>query len=144
MDKDKGFTLLELIIVMFLIGLTLSLVAVLFSNSLPSSKFSATTREIVASIRHARTLAQLRGEKQTLTIDMEAHKYGIDNVTSRDIPPGISIKVVDPLQGDVQTGKYQFDFPPTGGTQGGTIVLWNSKKTVKIELDPIVGSAVVK
>jgi general secretion pathway protein H len=144
MDKDKGFTLLELIIVMFLIGLTLSLAAVLFSNSLPSSKFSATTREITASIRHARTLAQLRGEKQTFTIDMEAHKYGIDTVTSRDIPPGISIKVVDPLQGDVLTGKYQFDFPPTGGAQGGTIVLWNSKKTVRIEIDPIVGAAVVK
>jgi len=144
MDKDKGFTLLELIIVMFLIGLTLSLAAVLFSNSLPSSKFSATTREIAASIRHARTLAQLKGEKQTFTIDMEAHKYGIDTVTSRDIPPGISIKVADPLQGDVQSGKYQFDFPPTGGTQGGTIVLWNSKKTVRIEIDPIVGSAVVK
>ncbi len=144
MDKEKGFTLLELIIVMFLIGLTVSLSAVLFANSMPSSKFSATAREIVASIRHARTLAQLRGETQTFTIDMEAHKYGIDTVTSKDIPPGISVKVVDPLQGDVQTGKYQFEFPPTGGTQAGTIVLWNSKKTVRIEIDPIVGSAEVK
>lgn len=144
MDNVKGFTLLELIIVMFVIGLTLSLSAVLFSNSLPSSKFSATTMEMAATIRHARALAQLRGEKQTLTIDMDAHKYGIDAMASKDIPPGISIKIVDPLQGDVQTGKYQLDFPPTGGTQGGTIVLWNSKKTVKIEIDPIVGAAVVK
>ncbi len=144
MDNDKGFTLLELVIVMFLIGLTLSLAAVLFSNSLPSSKFSATAREITASIRHARTLAQLRGVKQTFTIDMEARKYGIDTVTSKDLPPGISIKVVDPLQGDVLTGKYRFDFYPTGGAQDGTIVLWNSKKTAKIEIDPIIGSAAVK
>lgn len=144
MNKDKGFTLLELTVVMFLVGLMLSLAGVLFSNTLPSSKFSATTREMAATIRHARTLAQLRGENQTVTIDMEARKYGIDNVTAKDIPPGISVKIIDPLLGDVQTGKYQFNFPPIGGIEGGTIVLWNSKKTARIEIDPIVGSAVVK
>ncbi len=144
MEKNKGFTLLELIIVMFLIGLTLSLAAVLFSNALPSSKFSATAREIAASVRHARTLAQLKGEMQTLTIDMDSHKYRIDTVTSKDIPPGVSVKVVDPLQGDIQTGQYHFSFPPIGGAEGGTIVLWNSKKTIRIEIDPIVGSAMVK
>ncbi len=144
LDNNKGFTLLELIIVMFLIGLTLSLAAVLFSNTLPSSKFSSTARELAASVRHARTLAQLKGEMQTLTIDIDSRKYGIDSVTSKDIPPGVFIKVVDPLQGDIQTGKYQFSFPPIGGAEGGTIVLWNSKKTVRIEIDPIVGSAMVK
>lgn len=144
MNNDKGFTLLELIIVMLLVGLMLSLAGVLFSNTLPSSKFGATTREIATTIRHARTLAQLRGENQTLTIDMEARKYGIDTVTAKDIPPDISIKIIDPLLGDVQTGKYQFNFPPIGGIEGGTIVLWNSKKTASIEVDPIVGSTVVK
>ena len=144
MNKDKGFTLLELTVVMFLVGLMLSLAGVLFSNTLPSSKFSATTREMAATIRHARTLAQLRGENQTVTIDMEARKYGIDTVTAKDIPPGIFIKIIDPLSGDVQTGKYQFNFPSIGGIEGGTIVLWNSKKTARIEIDPIVGSAVVK
>lgn len=129
---------------MLLVGLMLSLAGVLFSNTLPSSKFSATTREIATTIRHARTLAQLRGENQTLTIDMEARKYGIDTVTAKDIPPDISIKIIDPLLGDVQTGKYQFNFPPIGGIEGGTIVLWNSKKTARIEVDPIVGSTVVK
>jgi general secretion pathway protein H len=144
MKKNKGFTLLELIIVMFLMGLMLSLVGVLFSSTLPSSKFSATTREVAATIRHARTLAQLRGEDQKVTIDMEARKYGIDNATAREIPPGISIKVIDPLQGEVVTGKYQFNFPAIGGVEGGTIVLWNSTKKARIEIDPIVGSAVVK
>jgi general secretion pathway protein H len=144
MDKNKGFTLLELIIVLFLIGLMLSLATVFFASTLPSSKFSATTREIAATIRHARTLAQLRGEKQTITIDMDSHSYGIDNVGGKNIPPGISIKVIDPRLGDIQTGKYQIDFPATGGIEGGTIVLSNSKKTATIEIDPIVGSAVVK
>ncbi len=144
MSNNKGFTLLELIIVMLIIGLMLSLATVFFSSTLPSSRFSATTREMAATIRHARTLAQLKGEDQKVTIDMEARKYGIDNAASREIPPGISVKIIDPLLGDVQTGKYEFNFPSIGGVEGGTIVIWNSKKTAKIEIDPIVGSAVVK
>ncbi len=144
MNKNKGFTLLELIIVMFLMGLMLSLAAVLFSSTLPSSKFSATTREVAATIRHARTLAQLRGEDQKVTVDLDARKYGIDSATPREIPPGIYIKIIDPLLGDVDTGKYQFNFPSIGGVEGGTIVLWNAKKTARIEIDPIVGSSVVK
>ena len=144
MSNNKGFTLLELIIVIFLVGLMLSLASVFFANTLPSSKFSATAREIAATIRHARNLAQLKGERQTVTIDMDAHKFGIDGVGAKDMPAGVSVKVIDPRVGDIETGKYQIDFAPTGGIEGGTIVLWNSKKKVTIEIDPIVGSAVIK
>ncbi len=113
---------------MLLIGLMIALSTVLFSSTLPSSKFTATARDVAATIRHARTLAQLRGEDQKVTIDMDARKYGIDNVTSREIPSGISVKIIDPLQGEVQTGQYHFNFPTIGGVEGGTIVLWDSKK----------------
>jgi general secretion pathway protein H len=144
MNKDKGFTLLELIIVMFLIGLMLSLASVFFANTLPSSKFNATAREIAATIRHARTLAQLKGERQIITIDMDEHKYGIDGLGVKHLPDGVSVKVIDPRAGEIETGKYQLGFPPTGGIEGGTIILWSSKKTATIEIDPIVGSSVIK
>jgi len=144
MKKANGFTLLELIIVMFLMTLMLSLAAVFFAGSLPSSRFSAVAREMAATIRHARSLAQIKGEKQTLSIDMDARRYGIDNVGGKDIPQDIYIKVEDPISGEISSGKYQLDFPPTGGVGGGTIVLWNAKRTVRIYIDPVVGSVVIK
>jgi general secretion pathway protein H len=144
MEKEKGFTLLELIIVMFLAALLMSLAAAFFVNTLPSSKFSASAREIAAMIRHARALAQIRGEKQTLTIDMDAGRYGIGEGGGKAVPPGVHIKVMDPIEGEVSRGTYRIDFPPTGGIEGGTIVLWNEKRTATITIDPISGPVVTQ
>lgn len=144
MKKNSGFTLLELIIVLFLISLIMGLVGVFFANTLPSNKFNATVREIVASIRYARSLAQSSGENETITIDLDSRKYALPGRGEKPIPPEVNIKVVDPLSGDITTGRYQMLFPAFGGAEGGTIVLWDKKRVASISLDPVVGSVVVK
>ncbi|HWR90597.1 MAG TPA: prepilin-type N-terminal cleavage/methylation domain-containing protein, partial [Dissulfurispiraceae bacterium] len=69
--NERGFTLLELIIVMLLIAIILGIVTVFFVNTLSAGKFSATAREVAATIKHARSLARLHGEDQTITIDID-------------------------------------------------------------------------
>jgi prepilin-type N-terminal cleavage/methylation domain-containing protein len=142
--RGDGFTLLELIIVLFLIALILGLSTIFFANILPSSKFNATIRDITATIRHARSLSEIHGERQTITIDLDSKKYGIEGRGAKDIPPDIYIKVIDPLLGEIYNGKYQLVLNPVGGVESGTIVLWNEKRTVSIQMDPVVGSVVIK
>jgi general secretion pathway protein H len=144
MGGGAGFTLLELIIVLFLITLILGLSTVFFANILPSSRFNATIRDITATIRYARSLAKIHGERQTITIDLDSKKYGIEGRGAKDIPSDIHIKVVDPLLGEIYNGKYKLVLDPIGGVEGGTIILWNNKRTVSIQIDPIVGSVVIK
>jgi type II secretory pathway pseudopilin PulG len=144
MKREKGFILLELIIVLFLMAIILGMSTLLFTNLLPSQKFHATVREVSATIREARSLAQIHGESQYVIIDLDAKQYGIEGRGSRDIPEDISMKIIDPFAGEILEGKYQFIFHPTGGIEGGTIVLWNSKKAVEIRTDPIGGSVIVK
>jgi hypothetical protein len=144
MSMGAGFVFLELIIVIFLISLILGLSTVLFSNILPSNRFNATVREISATIRHARSLSQIHGETKVVTIDLDLKRYGIEGRGDREIPPDINIEVIDPLSGEIHNGKYRLVLYPTGGIEGGTIVLWNSKKTVSIQPDPVVGSVVIK
>lgn len=141
--KDKGFTLLELIMVLFLITLVVGLSAVFFANTLPSSRFNATVRDISATVRHARSLAQTLGEVQTIVIDLDSKTYGIEGRVIKDIPSDIHIKIIDPLSGEIQKGKYSFVLNAIGGAEG-TIVLWNNKRTVSIQMDPIVGIVVIK
>ena len=140
----SGFTLLELIIVIFLITLMVGLSAVFFANTLPSGRFNATTREIASTIRQARHLAQLNGEKQVITIDMDSRSYGIEKRGEKKLPSGIDIKVIDPLAGDITRGKYHMTFHPAGSTEGGTIVLWNSSKIAQIDIDPVAGAVIIK
>lgn len=142
--KNSGFTLLELIIVLFLIALILGLSAILFVNILPSSRLNATAREMSATIRHAKHLALINGEKQTITINLDSGSYGMEGIIHKNIPSGITIKVIDPLLGEIRNGEYTIIFSATGGMEGGTIVLSTNKKTASIQLDPVVGSVVIK
>lgn len=144
MKNRNGFTLLEIIIVLFLMALILGLSTLFFANTLPSSRLNATAREISATIRHARDLAVINGEKQTMTINLDSRYYGIEGIARKNITSGISLKVIDPLLGEVSKGEYLFIFNATGAMEGGTIVLSTEKRTVSIQLDPVVGSVIVK
>lgn len=140
--NNKGFTLLELIIVLLLVSLILGISAVFIVNSLPSGRFNSTAREVVAAIRHARALAALTGEEKTITISLDSRKYGISGLPEKVLPADINIKVIDPFYGDITEGDYKLVVHSTGSIEGGTIVLWNSKKKAEINLDPIAGASI--
>jgi len=138
--NNKGFTLMELLIVVFLITIILSLSAFFFAGFLPSSQFNATGREISAMIQRTRSLTRMNMESHTFMIDLDNRSYGIAGVPAKNIPPGILIKVIDPFSGEIPQGKYSIVFNPGGAVSGGTIVLSRGKRTLRIELDPITGA----
>lgn len=139
-----GFTLFELILVLFIISLIFGLSTIFFTNTMPSNRLNAVARDLSATIRYARTIAIVKNEKQTLTIDLDSRLYGIEGGISKKIPDDINIKIIDPLLGDINKGKYSVSVYETGGIECGTIVLSTKKKTVNIEPDPIVGSVAIK
>jgi general secretion pathway protein H len=136
----KGFTLLEIIIVLFLVTLIMGLSAVFFSNFLPSVKFNAAGREMSAMIRHARSLARMNTESQTFVIDLDNKTYGIEGLATKHIPQDALIKIIDPFSGEILQGKYSIVFNPAGSMGGGTIILSIRKKTLRIDIDPIMGA----
>lgn len=142
--RNEGFTLLELLIVLFLITLMLGLSSVFFANTLPSGRFHATAREIAATIKHARSLAEIQGKDQTLLIDLDTKEYGIKGRKTMTVPDGVNIRIEDPVRGDIREGRYAFTFHSYGSAEGGTVVLWDDKRTVTISLDPVVGSIIIK
>jgi prepilin-type N-terminal cleavage/methylation domain-containing protein len=141
---DRGFTLLELILVVVIIVLVLGLATLFFANTISSTKLHGLSRDISSTIKQARFLARNKGETQTLIIDLDAKTYGIEGRDAKPIPQEITAKIIDPLAGEVFRGKYSLIFHNTGGIEGGTILLTYSKKTIAIETDPVVGSIVVK
>lgn len=141
---QRGFTLLELIIVMVVIVLILGMSTVFFANALPSAKLNSVTREIAATFRQARSLAQNRGEGQILIVDLDGKTFGMADHRAKAIPGEITMRIVDPLEGTIEKGKYSFIFYSTGGIEGGSLLLSYKSRTVTIEPDPVVGSLVVK
>jgi general secretion pathway protein H len=143
-NREKGFTLLEIIVVITLVVLILGFSTLFFGNALPGARLNSAARELSAMMRYAKILAQNNGEPQTVLINIDTRRYGIEGVQTRSIPQGINIRVTDPVAGEVSGGDYAVLFHESGIAEGGTITLWNSKRRLNIELDPIVGSVILK
>jgi general secretion pathway protein H len=141
---NKGFTLLETVIVLLLISLSLGLSAVYFAGFLPAVRFDTAGRELAATLRQARNLARLDGENRTVFIDLDGGTYGIGDGARRSIPPGSRLAVYDPLAGEIIGGVYTIVFHPHGGMRGGTVWLRGEKKSLRVELDPILGTGVLR
>ncbi|HME46397.1 MAG TPA: prepilin-type N-terminal cleavage/methylation domain-containing protein [Syntrophorhabdales bacterium] len=143
-ELPSGFTLIELAVVLFLMALIAGLSAIFFGNTLPSAKLTATGRELSATIRQARSLAQLKGTSQTVLVNLDTRRYGIEGRSTKSIPPEIGMKLLDPLLGEVQGGTYRILFEATGGIEGATIDLWNRNRSLRIVTDPVLGTVTLK
>ncbi len=125
-------------------GIAMGLAALFFGNTLPSTKLNATARELSATMRQARSRAMLTGTHQSVVLNLDARRYGIEGKFSRSIPSEIGLKLIDPLLGEVQAGTYRILFDPTGGVESATIDVWNKKKLLRIVTDPVMGTVTLK
>ncbi len=141
---EHGFTLIEIIMVMVLILIMLGVSTAFFANRLPSENLSAAGREMSAMLRFARMLARNSGEPHSVLIDLDTGRYGIPGVQTRSVPKGITVKIADPLEGDVTRGEYFVVFNETGGVKWGRITLAGSKKMLHIDLDPVLGAVIAR
>ncbi len=143
-SRYGGFTLLELLIVIFISTVLLSISAVFLANYVPSTRLYATARDLSATIRHAKALAQINGQSQAVKINLDSRQYGMEGRRIKEIPSDVYIKISDPFYGDVEQGQYTIVAYDSGAVSGCTVVLWNRKKTLSIQTDPVVGAVVVK
>jgi Tfp pilus assembly protein FimT len=130
-----------MIMVVMLITLIVGMSAAVFTSALPAQKLEATAREMVATFRHARSTAIAAGKWQSVFINLDSRKFGIEGSgRERDIPDAVSVMVVDLIDGEVKQGGYRFVFSPSGVAEGGTVVLGAGKKVINLDIDPIVGA----
>jgi hypothetical protein len=125
-------------------SLSISLGAVYFAGNRTSSRVAGTAREVSGVIRHGRALAAETGEAQSVVFDLKSRTYGIEGRTPKSVPADIGMLIVDQLQGELSRGTYSMHILPSGGIQGGMIILQKGQTRVNVYPDPIVGVTVVK
>jgi general secretion pathway protein H len=142
--KEAGFTLLELIIVLALIGIMCGFSTLFLSRGLPSAQLNTVARDISSVVRHARALASLQRENQVVIIDVKNRVYGIKGRALKTIPEGITIETIDPATGQAAKDGCTLRFYATGGQETGSVIVKNKDKALRINTDPVAGSVTVK
>ena len=84
-SKDKGFTLIELILVLVIVGFLTALVAPAIT-SLTGLKLKTATRKMAAGLRYARSQAVTTGSEYQVVFDIEKGEMIIESLKEEEKP----------------------------------------------------------
>lgn len=142
--SKRGFTLIEILVVLFLMSLILGISAVFFGNALPSAKQKAAAKEIAATIKYAKHLADAKNQRQIVIFDLDTGSYGIKGGFTKSIPEKNFLAIYESYVNaeSVTKGRYSIYYDSTGGSSWDKINLIRDKQTIQIKRDPILTAVI--
>ncbi len=122
-SNQRGFSLLELIVVMVMISLLFTVVAISVNRSVSGAEIRNAAREVVAGLRHTRGQAIIQRQQQVFTVNVETRSWQATGGQPVQIPEGMDITINtarSELTGESAGG---IRFYPDGASTGGSVVL---------------------
>lgn len=160
MNKKKGFTLIELIVVMVVLSIVMALSLPNFRGMTQKSELKTASREIVSTVRLARSLAVFTGKLVVLKIDVDGRKYRLvvekdekekedDRVNTyervRELPRDVKFSNIEADEGDLENNIVYVFFYQDGSASQTLITLENKKgRQADIEIYRNTGMARIK
>lgn len=136
----RGFTLVEILVVLAMVSLMVGISTVYFAQALPKTKHKTAAREIAATIKYAKHLAGMTNERQTVMFDLGAGSCGIKGRAGMTIPDETKVLIYTPNINaqPVQKGQYSLHYNSFGMSNWDRIELIRGDKVIRIKADPLL------
>ena len=142
--RERGVTLLELLIVMGLIALIAGLVLPQFGDGVPTSQLKSSARQLAAGLRVARSEALAQKRETFLVLDIEGKRFKIDrDPREYALPPRISLKLFTAQRDIVNERIGSIRFFPDGGSNGGRITVASGERKFEVDVDWLTGRVAI-
>jgi general secretion pathway protein H len=138
-DGD-GFTLLELLVVLVILGLTITLAVPMFTHAMPGVEAKAAARDVAAMMRAAHSLAITGNREVTVAVDLDRRTVELAGARSRTIAKGIGIGLYTAAEELIDRGAGRIRFYPDGTSTGGRVRLSAGERKYDVTVDWISGS----
>lgn len=154
---DKGFSLVELMVVLIIIGSMLSIVTFSLDSLTPTSRLSAAARSIASTINLARNRAIMMGKRVTMYYNLDKRFYQVilpsripggkdEALTPLELPREVNFDDISlaGAKGKQKKGWRKVFFSPMGIVIGHVIHLKNKQgEKISIEVNPMSGTVEV-
>jgi general secretion pathway protein H len=139
MDQ-RGFTLLELLVVLTIVAVVLAFVPGFMLRGQPGLDVDVAARAIADSLRQARSEAVLQNREQLFALDVEERLFRIGGQRAPvQIPRGIEITFQTARSEAVSEKIGRIRFFPDGSATGGRIGLALDGQRVDVVVDWLTG-----
>ncbi len=145
--RDRGFTLLELLLVLVILALVMALSYPAISKGAAALHLRATGRDVINTFRYAREKAVTEQTGMKVAVDREKQQliltdYLGDGDRTYTLPNDIKIQRVALAGEEVTNGPMVVRFLPNGSCESSEILLQTENGAwLQIETDPITGGA---
>lgn len=141
--RTRGFTLLEILVVILLIGIAAAAVSVSVSQGLASARVNAASVELAAALRATRAQAIVRGKEQVFDVDTRKNTYkGVDQREVR-LPSGMKLSITSAKEDQPNPTTGRIRFFPDGSSTGGHITLQREQRKWQVNVSWLTGAVSV-
>lgn len=138
-----GFTLLEMLAVILLIGIAAAAVAVAVTQGLASARIGAASGELAAALRATRTQAIVHGRQQTFQLDIRDATYQGADGREVHLPKGMQLGITSAASDQAANGVARIRFFPDGSSTGGRITLQSGRRQWHVNVSWLTGAVSV-
>jgi general secretion pathway protein H len=141
--RARGFTLLEMLAVILLIGIAAAAVSISVTQGLASARINAASSELAGALRATRAQAIVRGQDQNFDVDIRANTYR--DVRQHDVrlPKGLRLSITSAKEDQPNEHTARIRFFPDGSSTGGRITLQSGRREWHVNVSWLTGEVAV-
>ncbi len=135
-----GFTLIELIVVLLVLGLAYGMTGPLIGETPVGLDLSTASRQLAAGMRKARDVAVTSRKEAVLTLDLHSGTFRLtDDPRIYELPKKLSYSMFTAESETMYTNTGSIRFFPDGSSSGGRITAAAGTSHQSVDVDWIAG-----
>ena len=139
MQSRRGFSLVELLVVVGLVAAALAIGASVMRAGLPGLQLRSAARELAAQLRYTRAQAIVTGKSQTFTLDAQTREWKAPGRRHGQLPREIRIVGTGARVEQQAPDEVAIRFFPEGAATGGRIVLKRDSAAWQVDVEWLTG-----
>jgi general secretion pathway protein H len=142
---SRGFTLLELLLVLVIAAAGYALVVRLTSGGVSGAELKSAARAVAAGLRDARGTAIATQETAALTLDLEGRTFEVSGGGRvRALPPRLELKLYTAQSEIIDEKHGAIRFYPDGSSTGGRVTVASGERRFLVDVDWLTGRVTIK
>ncbi len=143
-QNARGFSLLEMLLVMAIIAAASLLAAAVLTGGIDRMRLQSSAKQIAANLRYTRAQAIATGQPKKFLIDPRGHVWQAPNGRDGDIPEQLGVVFTGAREIQERAGEGAIMFFADGASTGGRVQLKVERAAWNIDVAWLTGEVTVR